>query len=372
MYPSPDGTRGGPGSSSTASDEANPRARCRTRPTRRRASLSPPGPLTPDPDGYIILSGLMNIAIEGAPVFDRLNVLSDATRSRILLVLERSELTVSELTAILQLPQSTVSRHLKVLAEDGWVAYRSEGTSRHYRIRTPLEGSASELWRVVREEIRGTEIAAEDEERARSVVAERIERSRAFFASSAGRWEELRSELFGQGTDILPLYGLLDPDWSVGDLGCGTGSFAAGIAPFVRRVVGVDRSEEMLEAARRRLAGATNVDLRRGELACLPLEAGELDAGVLLLVLHYVADPPAVLREAARALRRGGRLLVVDMRSHGRSEYREEMGHLWQGFAPEQLRGWLNEAGFRACRQRPIPPDPGAQGPPLFVATAER
>ncbi|NIP56799.1 MAG: metalloregulator ArsR/SmtB family transcription factor [Gemmatimonadetes bacterium] len=314
----------------------------------------------------------MNKVLADAPIFDRLSVLGDTTRSRILLLLERHELTVSELTAILQLPQSTVSRHLKVLAEDGWVTYRSEGTSRHYRIGAPLEEPARSLWRIVREEVAERGPAEEDAERARSVVAERLQRSREFFASSAGRWDELRRELFGGRSDVLPLYGLLDPSWTVGDLGCGTGELAAGLAPYVLRVVGVDHSEEMLEAARNRLVGADNVELRRGELERLPVEGGELDLAVLLLVLHYVADPPGVLAEARRGLRPGGRLVLVDMRSHDRSEYREEMGHLWQGFARDQLGAWLEEAGLAGYRRRPIPPDPGAQGPPLFVATAAR
>lgn len=314
----------------------------------------------------------MDKVLADAPIFDRLSVLGDTTRSRILLLLERHELTVSELTAILQLPQSTVSRHLKVLAEDGWVTYRSEGTSRHYRIRAPLEEPGRSLWRIVRDEVARRGLAEEDAERARSVVAERLQRSREFFASSAGRWDELRNELFGGRSDVLPLYGLLGPDWTVGDLGCGTGELAAGLAPHVKRVVGVDHSEEMLEAARTRLSAADNVALRRGELEALPVEDGELDLAVLLLVLHYVADPPRVLAEAGRALRPGGRLILVDMRSHDRSEYREEMGHLWQGFARDQLGAWLEDAGFSGYRRRPVPPDPGAQGPPLFVATAVR
>lgn len=314
----------------------------------------------------------MDKALAEAPIFDRLSVLGDTTRSRILLLLERHELTVSELTSILQLPQSTVSRHLKVLAEDGWVTYRSEGTSRHYRIRTSLEEPARGLWRLVREEVRDRGVAEEDAERARSVVAERLRRSRDFFASSAGRWDELRDELFGARSDVLPLYGLLDPGSTVGDLGCGTGQLAAGLAPYVGRVVGVDHSEEMLEAARTRLAAADNVELRRGELESLPVEDRELDLAVLLLVLHYVADPPSVLAEAARSLAPGGRLVLVDMRSHDRSEYREEMGHLWQGFDADQLGGWLEGAGLSAYRRRPVPPDPGAKGPPLFVATAVR
>ncbi|HSR42851.1 MAG TPA: methyltransferase domain-containing protein, partial [Longimicrobiales bacterium] len=130
------------------------------------------------------------------------------------------------------------------------------------------------------------------------------------------------------------------------------------------------RSPAMLGAARDRLGDRPGVSLRQGELEALPVEDGELDLAVLLLVLHYVGDPARALSEAGRALRPGGGLLLVDMRSHGRRGYREEMGHLWPGFAPDELEGWLLDAGFDTFGHRPAPPDPEAKGPPLFVATA--
>ena len=128
--------------------------------------------------------------------------------------------------------------------------------------------------------------------------------------------------------------GFLDEDWTAGDLGCGTGQLAAALAPFVRQVIAVDQSKAMLAAARRRLGGLDNVELRQGDLEALPIEDGELDAAALYLVLHYAVEPARVLAEARRALRSGGRLLVVDMIPHDREEYRQQMGHLWTGFPP--------------------------------------
>ncbi len=315
-----------------------------------------------------------------ATVFDRLNALADATRSRLLLVLERHELTVGELCAVLQLPQSTISRHLKVLGDEGWVVSRADGTSRRYRMAADLDEGARALWRAVRGQAAAAVAAEEDAARVRSVLAERgatggRSRSREFFSTAAGHWDALRAELYGERPDLAALPALLDPAWTVGDLGCGTGQLAASLAPFVRRVLAVDESEAMLAAARARLAALEEpgrVELRPGPLEELPIADGELDAAVLSLVLQYVSDPAAVLAEAARALRPGGRVLILDLMPHAREEYRERMGHLWQGFGAEQVTGWLAEAGFTAARYVPVPPDPRAKGPRLFVATGDR
>lgn len=173
---------------------------------------------------------------------------------------------------------------------------------------------------------------------------------------------------------MAALAAFLDAGWAVGDLGCGTGQLAASLAPFVRRVVAVDESETMLDAAGARIAalGVGNVELRGGVLEQLPVADAELDAAVLSLVLHYAPEPADVLREAARTLRPGGRLLVVDMLPHNREEWRERMGHVWQGFGAEQIGGWLGDAGFGAVRYLPLPADPCAKGPRLFAATAVR
>jgi ArsR family transcriptional regulator len=309
--------------------------------------------------------------MEPPGILAQLTALADPTRARLLLVLERHELTVGELCQVLQLPQSTVSRHLKTLADDGWVTARADGASRCYQA-AALAAPARRLWALVRAEVAETPAARHDAHRVEGVLAQRRSASAEFFASSAGRWDALRAELFGRGAELHALLGLLDDEWVVGDLGCGTGQVAGALAPFVRRVVAVDASREMLAAARRRLDGAATVELRGGELEALPLADGELDAAVLSLVLHYVPDPPAALAEARRALRPGGRLLVVDMVPHAREEYRAEMGHVWLGFEQAQLAAWLEAAGFDRLHHRPIPADPAARGPALFAATARR
>ena len=307
--------------------------------------------------------------IASPPIFERMSALADSTRSRLLLVLERNELTVGEMCAVVQLPQSTVSRHLKTLSDEGWVTSRAEGTSRRYRMSADrLEPAARRLWTLVRESVSTLAAAEQDGVRLRSVLAQRSTRSQEFFSTAAGQWDRLREELFGRRADLLGLLGLLDPAWTIGDLGCGTGQVSASLAPFVRRVVAVDSSAAMLGAARTRLAGMETVEVRTGELEALPVDDGELDAALLFLVLHYVAEPAAALAEARRALKPGGVLLIVDMTPHDREDYRQVMGHVWLGFGAEQLDGWLREAGFAETRYVPLPADPAAKGPALFAA----
>ncbi|HET9262173.1 MAG TPA: metalloregulator ArsR/SmtB family transcription factor [Vicinamibacterales bacterium] len=306
-----------------------------------------------------------------AAIFDDLTTLADATRSRMLLVLERNELTVSELCAVLQLPQSTVSRHLKTLSDAGWVASRREGTSRFYSLALDERAPAAQsLWALLREQVAGTPAADQDARRLKGVVGRRQAKSQEFFESAANQWGRLRQELFGHASHLLALPALLDERWVIGDLGCGTGELTATLAPFVARVIAVDRSTDMLQAARRRLREHPNVDVRRGELEALPIADNELDAATLMLVLHHVPDPTAALAEAARALKTGGRLVIVDMLPHDREEYRHQMGHVWLGLGEEQLRRLLTAAGLHQTRFVPMPADPDAKGPALFVCTA--
>lgn len=306
-----------------------------------------------------------------AAIFDDLTTLADATRSRMLLLLERNELTVSELCAVLQLPQSTVSRHLKTLSDAGWVASRREGTSRFYSLALDeRESSTRRLWSLLREQVSATPGADQDARRLKGVLGRRQTKSQEFFESAAGQWDRLRQEMFGRSSQLQALPAFLDDRWTVGDLGCGTGQVAAALAPFVTRVIAVDRSADMLQAARRRVREMPNVEVRRGDLEALPIPDEELDAATLLLVLHHLPDPGAALREAARVLKPGGRLVISDMLPHDREDYRHQMGHVWLGLSEDQLRRLLGAAGFGSVRLVPLAADPDAKGPALFVASA--
>ncbi|MDQ3346890.1 MAG: metalloregulator ArsR/SmtB family transcription factor [Acidobacteriota bacterium] len=308
-----------------------------------------------------------------AAIFDDLTALSDSTRSRMLLLLDRHELTVSELCGVLQLPQSTVSRHLKTLSDASWVVSRREGTSRYYTLSLEGRGAPTRrLWSLLREQVSASPGADQDALRLNGVLARRRSKSEEFFESAGGQWDKLREDLFGSASHLTAVPALLDERWVVGDLGCGTGHLAAALAPFVARVIAVDRSGEMLQAARRRLRDLPHVEVKRGELESLPIADQELDAATLLLVLHHVADPAAALAEAARVLKPGGRLVIADMLPHDREEYRQQMGHVWLGFGRDQLGSLLAAAGFERIRLVPLPPHALAKGPTLFVATSIR
>ncbi len=305
-------------------------------------------------------------------ILDHLALLADTTRSRILLLLDRRELTVSELCGIMQLPQSTVSRHLKALADAGWIAARAEGTSNLYAMTRELDGSARRLWLLVREQVGPSAAAAQDQRRLQAALAERRTKSQEFFSSSAGQWDRVRDEMFGDRFHLSALAAFAEREWTVGDLGCGTGTVSAALAPFVARVVAVDGSAPMLQAAKKRLQQFDNVDLRRGELEALPIDDARLDAATLMLVLHHLPEPECALAEALRVLKPGGRLVLVDMLPHDRDSYRQQMGHVWLGFSDEHMQRLLNSSGFEDAQIVSLAPDAKAKGPGLFVATARK
>lgn len=307
------------------------------------------------------------------PIFEQMSALADGARSRILLVLEQHELTVSELCAVMQAPQSTVSRHLKTLSDLGWVSSRRDGTRHLYRLMfDSLDANARELWLLARTQVESTPSAAQDRQRLASVLARRRHRSRKFFDSSASQWDRMRDEMFGRDSYLSALLGLLDPQTVVADLGCGTGSVAEALAPMVRKVIAIDASEAMLRACKQRLEPYGNVELHRADLEALPVEDRQLDAATLILVLHHLPDPAKVISEVARVLRPQGRLLIVDMLPHDRAEYRQEMGHVWMGFDDKQINHYLEAAELQPMMFHPLLPDTAAKGPALFAATAIR
>ncbi len=330
---------------------------------------------------------------------DLLTSLAEVVRLRILRLLEQEELTVGEVARVVQLPQSTVSRHLKVLFDAGWLTRRPEGAATFYRVvAADLPPSARALWHAVRPQLGAAadstngrrrnadddsspaptlpddaaSLFRDDDSRLHAVLAERMTDSMSYFGRVAGEWDAIRADLFGRGFTTRALIALLPPDWTIADLGCGTGNVAEHVAPFVRKVIAVDQSAPMLKAAKKRLKEHDNIEFLRGDLTSLPLDDASVDAATCALVLHHLADPAAALAEVHRILKPGGLALILDMRAHDRAYYRTHFGHKHLGFTEKALRDCFSAAGLEHPRITPLPDAPDGKGPGLFVATARK
>jgi len=302
-----------------------------------------------------------------------MEVLADPTRLRLLRLLERHELGVTDLCDIVQMPQSTVSRHLKLLAEGGWLQQRRRATANLYRmIVDDVAPAAKRLWTLSRDQVADSPMFRQDQLRLRRRLEQRKAGASAFFAGAAGQWDRIREEQYGSQFVFEAMLALLPSHWTVADLGCGTGQITAALAGHVSRVIGVDASEAMLRAARKRTTGHKNVTLRRDDLEAVGIEDSSCDAALIVLVLTYVADVPSVLSEAARILRHGGRLVVVDLLRHDREDFRRQMGQELRGFETTELVDLLKDTGLSHAGARHLTPEPNVKGPALVLATAEK
>jgi len=302
-----------------------------------------------------------------------MNTLADATRLRLLRLLERHELSVAELCDILQLPQSTVSKHLKVLNDQNWTKHRKQGTNHLYRtILDELDATARRLWLISREQTENWPTLKHDSLRLSRVLRDKAAGSEAFFAGAAAQWDKLRTDLYGESFTLSAMLSLLPSNYIVADLGCGTGNVAAKIAPNIRQVIGVDASTAMLKAARKRCEGLENVELRRGDLSAIPIEDSTCDAAMLLLVLTYVPEPEIVLRELGRILKKNGKAVIVDLLPHDRDDFKRQMDQQHSGFAPVSLTSMLAACGFADGNVTELAPEPDVKGPALFLASARK
>jgi ubiquinone/menaquinone biosynthesis C-methylase UbiE/DNA-binding transcriptional ArsR family regulator len=299
--------------------------------------------------------------------------LADPARLRLLRLLERNELGVAELTDVLQMPQSTVSRHLKILSDQRFVRSRRQGTTHLYQtILDELDAPARKLWLVAREQTDDWPAVRQDQLRLSRLLREKQDDAQSFFAGAAAEWDKLRSELYGNHFPLAAALSLISPHTIVADLGCGTGQLVAMLAPYVRRTIGVDNSAPMLKAARKRTADSANVTLYRGELESLPIESETCDAAMMVLSLIYVASPSLALSEMSRILKPKGRAIVVDLLPHSREDFRRQYGQQHLGFADDQVTNFFTESGFTNVGITNLAPEEGVKGPALFLATASR
>jgi ubiquinone/menaquinone biosynthesis C-methylase UbiE/DNA-binding transcriptional ArsR family regulator len=287
-----------------------------------------------------------------------LRAAAEPTRLRLLALCDQGELTVSELTEILGQSQPRVSRHLKLLCDAGLLDRFREGSWVFYRL---AEGHA--LARRLRELLpEGDPTLALDRERLAQVKRQRAEQATAYFRANAAQWDRIRSlyidekEVEAALLRLLPADGLHD----LLDVGTGTGRMLEVMGPRVERALGVDLSREMLAVARVNLerAALRNCSIRQADMYQLPLAGASFDAVVIHQVLHYAEDPAQVIAEAARVLRPGGRLVIVDFAPHGLEFLRSEHAHRRLGFADAEITAWCRAAGLEPEPVRHLPGDP--------------
>lgn len=334
----------------------------------QRVTVSPQ--LIPLPHRY---SSVVKSKTDLPPLLGWLATLSDMARLRTLRILEHEELSVGELSKSLQLPQSTVSRHLKTLLDGGWIDRRSVGTASMYRLgQNTLSPDAHELWTLTKHQLGSTATLEEDDARLAEVLAQRRVDSKSFFGRMGSEWDQLRQDLFGQKFTLEAMLSLVSPDSVIADLGCGTGNAAEYLASHVKKIIAIDREPSMLEEAKKRLEKYDNIEFLIGELTDLPLADGSIDVATVFLVLHHVPEPAEAILEIARTLSEDGMLMIVDMITHDRDSYRHAMGHLHLGFEESTLRSWSENAGLKGFRYQRLRPDTESKGPGLFVVTMRR
>lgn len=271
--------------------------------------------------------------------------LADDTRLRIVNVLLRHELKVSELVDVFQMGQSRISRHLKILAECGLLTSRRDGSWVFYA--GAQDGRGGMALAAVAPLIQGVEEYAADLANVQRVLEERSSATKRFFDSVASDWDRMSKETLGDLDLTARVVEILPPCSVVLDMGCGPGHMSLALLAKAEHVIAVDSSAKMLDQARDRLAGqAHRASLRIGELEHLPVREGEAQAAVLSMVLHHLPDPAAGVLEAYRALDKGGVLVLADFAKHDHEKMRAEYQDRWLGFTEGQIRDWLARTGF--------------------------
>ena len=291
-------------------------------------------------------------------LLDGLRAAAEPTRLRLLALCAQGELTVSELVQILGQSQPRVSRHLKQLCDAGLLDRLPEGSWAFYRL---AEGSrANGLVRQLADMLPHDDAQLQrDRDGLGEVRATRARRAAAYFDANAGGWDRIRSlhvpdrEVERQLLALVPQRAEFD----LLDIGTGTGRVLEVLGSRGAKGVGIDQSHEMLRVARANLAhaGLANVHVRQGDMYRLAWDAPEFDLVTFHQVLHFADDPAAAIKEAARVLRPGGRLVVVDFAPHALDALRTQHAHRRLGFADADMRAWMLAAKLRVLEPVALP-----------------
>jgi ubiquinone/menaquinone biosynthesis C-methylase UbiE/DNA-binding transcriptional ArsR family regulator len=275
-----------------------------------------------------------------------LKVLGDETRLQLLLILQQSEFTVSELVMILEMHQSNISRHLSQLREAKLLFDRKEGTLVYYRWSELLRTSA-EVKAVLKSSWLELDSLDELKARIQNVLDLRRQKTQNFFEGVAGRYHQLAQPGGGSEALIHAFASLVHAD-KVIDIGCGEGDLSLMLAKGCNQVYAIDLSDKMLTIVKERAldAGLSNVFPKRGDLERLPFDEEEVDLAVMSQVLHHAPSPLLAIEEMWRVLKKGGEFIILDLLEHKSDVIREQLGDLWFGFKVEQIEEWLRVASF--------------------------
>ncbi|MDH3520341.1 MAG: metalloregulator ArsR/SmtB family transcription factor [Myxococcales bacterium] len=271
---------------------------------------------------------------------------ADPTRVRALALLEQQELAVQELMDVLGMAQSRVSRHLAILREAGLLRDRRDGTYVFYRFAVPEAGPWRDAWELVRASLQHDATRERDVAALGQVMQARAARTRSFFDAVGPEWDALRKVFNDDALRARAISRLVDPGLTVVDVGTGTGILAAELARLGLRVVAVDHSMRMIDAARSKFAAEhlEGIELRHGEAGALPLADREVDAALAHMVLQHLPSPGEAIREMARCVRCGGAVVVVDFVRHEHEWMRQELGVTWLGFEQTEVESWFRDA----------------------------
>lgn len=278
-----------------------------------------------------------------------LKAAGEPTRLRLLALLSKGDLTVTDLTEILGQSQPRISRHLKLLGEAALIDRYQEGAWAYFRLKQdgPEVGLVEKL---LASAAQGDAVLARDGERLAALKQERAARAQDYFSRNAAEWDELRRLHVSDDDVEAALVSLVgnEPVDALLDLGTGTGRILQLFEGVYRRGVGVDASRDMLAVARANLdrSGTTRASIRHGDIFNLPLEREEFDLVVIHQVLHFLEHPDAAIAEASRMLKPGGRLVIVDFAPHTLEYLRDHHAHLRLGFSRQTITEWLKKAGL--------------------------
>jgi ubiquinone/menaquinone biosynthesis C-methylase UbiE len=305
-----------------------------------------------------------------ADLVTALKAAAEVTRLRILLLLAAGELNVKDLTLILGQSQPRISRHLKLLAEAGLVERFREGSWVYFHISDRSTGGRLAL-QIVAGVSPSDPALRRDRERADALKRERETAAQAFFEKNAAHWDSMRSLHIAEDAVEAAMRDVIGagPFKFLLDLGTGTGRTLDVLADRYARGLGIDVNQAMLAYARAKLTkgGRSHAQVRHGDIYALSLADRQADAIVMHQVLHFLSDPSLAIREAARVLSPGGRLLIVDFAPHGLDFLREAQAHERLGFTHELVAGWMTDAGLAVKTIRDLAPKKGEEADKLTV-----